>query len=224
MEDITLIKFKNVSAKSDRKSGILRNVSFSINRGESVVFFSVGKDVSKESGIKNIITGEKNYIFGKVRLNGEVRSLYNLPNFLNANSTGKRNIYSKYNSQSENRANIEIVEEEIIRFSELGDKINDPIKTYSENMKAQLAMAIGLYIDCDILVANSTISMNDEAYEEKCRKKISDFTTKGGVFLLFSNSISTAKKFCKRGIVIRNGRIIADDDIGVIFKMFGIVK
>ena len=92
--------------------------------------------------------------------------------------------------------------------------INQPVRTYSSGMKARLGFAVNVSINPEILIIDEALSVGDVAFRKKCVKKVDEIMTKEEVTLLFvTHSISMAKEFCKRGIVLRKGRVVLDSDI-----------
>ena len=109
---------------------------------------------------------------------------------------------------------IEEVEEDIVEFAEIGEYIDQPLRTYSSGMKARLGFAINVCIRPDILIVDEALSVGDSKFQKKCvdriKKMIKDY---GTTLLLVTHSTATAKQFCDRGIVLRSGRVLYDGDI-----------
>ena len=103
---------------------------------------------------------------------------------------------------------------DIIEFAEIGDYIEQPLRTFSSGMKARLGFAINANINPEILIVDEALSVGDVEFKEKCLKKVSSLIDEKDVTLLFvTHSTATALEFCSRGIVMRKGKKIFDGDI-----------
>ena len=106
------------------------------------------------------------------------------------------------------------LEQIIIDFADLGEYIDQPIRTYSSGMKARLGFAINANVKPEILIVDEALSVGDRDFREKCTKKIDEILSSEGVtFLLVTHSTGTAKRMCKRGIVLQNGTMVFDGTI-----------
>ena len=103
-------------------------------------------------------------------------------------------------------------EPEIVAFSELGSYIDMPIRTYSSGMKSKLGFSINANIRPDIIIVDEALSVGDKDFRAKCRKRIAEILESGVTFLFVTHSTAEAKRFCKRGLVIREGQLIFEGD------------
>ena len=186
----------------------LDNVSFEIKKGESVAFF--GKNGAGKSTLLKIITGVTYPSDGIVRVNGRIGALLELTAGFDVELTGRENIYFRGDILGIKRAEMKQMEAEIVRFADLGDYIDQPVRTYSSGMRARLGFAINININPDILIVDEALSVGDREFREKCRNIISAKIEQGVTFLFVTHSILDAKKFCKRGIVMKNGHLVFD--------------
>lgn len=229
-EDILAVQFKNVSKKyklfkneKDRFMSFfnnrnnyktkksLNNISFDIKKGEAVAFF--GRNGAGKSTLLKIITGVTYPSNGIVRVNGRVGALLELTAGFDAELTGRENIYFRGDILGIKRNEMKKREIDIIKFADLGDYIDQPVRTYSSGMKARLGFAINININPDVLIVDEALSVGDKEFREKCRRTISDKINQGVTFLFVTHSILDAKKFCKRGIVMKNGHLVFDGEI-----------
>lgn len=188
------------------------NVSFNIDRGESVAIF--GRNGAGKSTILKMVTGVVHPTSGIVRVNGRVSAMLELMAGFNGELTGRENIYLRGELQGIKNSEIKAMEKDIIEFAELGEYIDQPVKTYSSGMKSRLGFAVNINIKPEILIADEALSVGDASFSMKCNKKIKEMVGDGGTtFLFVTHSAAAAKQFCKRGIVLRNGRIVFDGDI-----------
>lgn len=230
MNDI-VIEFKNVTKiyklfKNDKKRllGLLfkkvahkekkavNNVSFTINRGEAVALF--GKNGAGKSTILKMITGVTFPTTGEILVNGRVSALLELSSGFDPEFTGRENIYLKGQLLGLKNKEIQEVEEEIINFAQLGDYIDQPLRTYSSGMKARLGFSINVNIKPEILIVDEALSVGDEEFKNKCIKKINSIMQDEEVTLLFvTHATGVAREFCSRGILMQDGKLTFDGEI-----------
>lgn len=226
-----MIEFKNVSKvyklfKNDKQRLLsvfskrvpykekyaVSDANFSIQKGEAVALF--GKNGAGKSTILKMITGVTFPTGGEVIVNGRVSALLELTSGFDPEFTGRENIYLKGQLIGLRDKEISTLEKIIIDFAEVGDYIDQPVRTYSSGMKARLGFAINVNINPEILIVDEALSVGDVSFKNKCLEKVNEVIEKDNVTLLFvTHATSTAKEFCKRGIVMKNGKIIYDKDI-----------
>ena len=231
MDEEIVIKFENVTKnyklyKNDKKRllGIIfkkvsykekkavDNVSFNIKKGECVALF--GKNGAGKSTILKMITGVTFPSAGNLEVKGRVSALLELTSGFDAEFTGRENIYLKGQILGVKDQEIKELESEIVEFADLGEYIDQPVRTYSSGMKARLGFAINANIKPEILIIDEALSVGDESFKRKCVKKVNEMTKGKNVTLLFvTHSANTAKDFCTRGIVMKKGKAIFDGDI-----------
>ncbi len=203
------IFFKKIKYK---KKKAVNEVSFQIERGESVALF--GKNGAGKSTVLKMITGVTFPTEGEITVNGRVSALLELTSGFDLEFTGRQNIYLKGHILGLKDAEIEKLEETIIEFSELGDYIDQPVRTYSSGMKSRLGFAINVNIKPEILIVDEALSVGDAAFKNKCQKKINELINGENVTLLFvTHQTNTAEEFCKRGIVMKDGKMIFDGEV-----------
>lgn len=188
------------------------NVSFQIKRGESVAL--LGKNGAGKSTILKMITGVAFSTSGEINVNGRVSALLELTSGFDPEFTGRENIYLKGQILGLDDDEIRKMEPTIIDFAELEEYIDQPVRTYSSGMKARLGFSVNVNIEPEILIVDEALSVGDEAFKKKCMKKINEIIEKDNVTLLFvTHATGVAKEFCKRGIVMKQGKIVCDTDI-----------
>jgi teichoic acid transport system ATP-binding protein len=190
----------------------VNDVSFSIGKGESVAIF--GRNGAGKSTILKMITEVSYPTSGDISVKGRVSALLELTSGFDPEFTGRENIYLKGSILGLTQREIAEIEHEIIEFSEIEEYIDQPVRTYSSGMKARLGFSINVNIRPEILIIDEALSVGDESFKNKCVEKVNNIIEKDDVTLLFvTHSINVAKSFCKRGIVMKNGRIIYDGPI-----------
>lgn len=208
--------FKNVKYKEKRA---VDDVSFEIKRGESVAIF--GKNGAGKSTILKIITGVTFPTTGEVEVNGRVSALLELTSGFDPEFTGRENIYLKGQILGIKDSEIKKMEKEIVDFAELEEYIDQPVRTYSSGMKARLGFSINVNIKPEILIVDEALSVGDEAFRRKCTKKVNEIIQKEDVTLLFvTHATGVAKDFCKRGMVMKNGKVTFDGEIQDAIKKY----
>lgn len=190
----------------------VQDITFSVDKGESVAIF--GRNGAGKSTILKMITGVSYPTYGSIRVKGRVGALLELTSGFDPEFSGRENIYLKGQLTGMTDREIEAVEDEIVEFAEVGEYIDQPLRTYSSGMKARLGFAINVCIKPDILIVDEALSVGDKKFSAKCLDRVKELIEKEGITLLFvTHATATAKKFCKRGIVLRAGRILYDGDI-----------
>lgn len=188
------------------------DVTFSINQGESVALF--GKNGAGKSTILKMITGVTYPTEGDIFVEGRVSALLELSAGFDADLTGRENIYLKGQLLGLRDKEIKALEEEIIDFAAVDEYIDQPVRTYSSGMKARLGFAVNVSINPEILIVDEALSVGDADFREKCVKKVNEIIEKDHVTLLFvTHATATAKEFCRRGIVMKKGKVVYDNDV-----------
>ena len=227
----TVIEFKNVTKtyklfKSDRqrfksifsrkasykKKVAVNNLSFKIEKGESVALFR--KNGAGKSTILKMITGVAYPTSGEITVNGRVSALLELTAGFDPEFTGRENIYFRGQLFGMSNAEIKELEPEIVDFADLNDYIDQPVRTYSSGMKARLGFAINVSIKPEILIVDEALSVGDSEFKKKCLEKINQIVGEKDVtFLFVTHSAGVAQSFCKRGMVMRQGKLLFDSNI-----------
>ena len=203
------IFFKKIPYK---KKLAVNNVSFQVKKGEAVALF--GKNGAGKSTILKMITGVTYPTEGEILVDGRVSALLELTTGFDPELTGRENIYLKGQLCGLKDKEIRELEDEIVEFAEVDEYIDQPVRTYSSGMKARLGFAINVNIKPEILIVDEALSVGDASFRDKCLKKVNSIIEKDNVTLLFvTHSTSVAKQFCKRGIVMIQGKLVFDDDI-----------
>lgn len=188
------------------------NVTFHIDKGESVAIF--GKNGAGKSTALKMITGITFPTKGNIKVNGTVGALLELSAGFDPEFTGRENIYLKGQIIGLRNEEIKAIEQDIVDFAELGDYIDQPVRTYSSGMKARLGFSVNVNIDPEILIVDEALSVGDEDFKRKCETKVNELIEQKNVTLLFvTHAVTTAADFCKRGLVMKNGKLLFDGEI-----------
>lgn len=182
----------------------LKNVDFTAYKGEVVGF--VGINGSGKSTLSNIIAGIVPQTSGEVKVNGET-SLIAVAAGLKADLTGRDNIEMKLLMLGFNKKEIKELEPDIIEFSELGDFIDQPVKSYSSGMRSRLGFSISVNVDPEILIIDEALSVGDKAFAEKSLAKMNEFKEEGKTMIFVSHSIGQMKRFCTKILWLEFGQV-----------------
>lgn len=181
----------------------LNNVSFEVKKGETIGI--IGTNGSGKSTILKIITGVLNPTSGDVMIDGRISALLELGAGFNMEYTGIENVYLNGMMMGFTREEMDARLEEILRFADIGDFVNQPCKTYSSGMFVRLAFAVAINIDPEILIVDEALSVGDVFFQAKCYKKFEDFKDQGKTIIFVSHDISSVAKYCDRVILLNKG-------------------
>lgn len=238
MDNKVVIEFKNVTKryklyKNDKQRLFavfskrvkykeklaVNDVSFQIHQGESVAF--LGKNGAGKSTILKMMTEVAFPTSGEIMIDGRVSALLELSSGFDMEMTGRDNIYLKGQLYGLKNSEIAELEDTIVEFAELDEYIDQPVRTYSSGMRARLGFAVSINIRPEILIVDEALSVGDKEFRKKCRQKVNEIIEKNNVTLVFvTHSISMAKEFCKRGIVMKKGKLVYDSDIDDAIKFY----
>lgn len=188
----------------------LRDVSFGVDKGEIVGI--VGRNGSGKSTILKILTGVLAPTSGNVSIEGKVSALLELGAGFNMEYTGMKNIYLNATMMHLSKAEIEQKIPDILKFADIGDYINQPVKTYSSGMFVRLAFAVAINVDPDVLIVDEALAVGDTRFQLKCMDKFTEFVTAGKTILFVSHDVNSIKRFCNRAIWLNQGALIMDGD------------
>src|SRR5581483_10894769 len=186
----------------------VRDVSFDVRKGETVGI--VGRNGSGKSTLLQMICGTLNPTCGTVAVNGRVAALLELGAGFNPEFTGRESVRLSglLYGLSEQELNARF--DAILDFAEIGDFIDQPIKTYSSGMYVRLAFAVAINVSPDVLVVDEALSVGDEAFQRKCFARIDAIRDAGATILFVSHATSTVMELCDRAILLDEGEMIAD--------------
>ena len=186
----------------------LEKVSFSVKKGERVAV--MGRNGAGKSTLMKVIAGVLKPTEGSVQRYGNVVPLLELGAGFDMQYSGAENImlygamlgYSKEFTQAKY--------DEIVKFADLGDFINVPVKNYSSGMRARLGFAIATVVEPDILILDEVLSVGDAAFKKKSEKKIMSMFDKGTTVIFVSHNEAQVKSLCNRGILLDKGKIVLE--------------
>ncbi len=195
--------FKNI--KPEETFAALKDVSFSVEQGET--FGIIGNNGSGKSSLLKIIAGITKPTYGKVKSNGKISALIELGAGFHPEITGRENVYINGIMLGLAKKEIQQKFDEIVRFAELEEFINAPVKTYSSGMFMRLGFSIAVNVNPEILLIDEVLAVGDEAFAHKCIDKMLDFKRRKKTILLVTHALSMVETFCDRALWLKNGRI-----------------
>lgn len=191
------------SVSYHREFWALKNVSFTVTRGETVGI--IGRNGSGKSTLLQMICGTLTPTNGHVETTGRVAALLELGAGFNPEFTGRENIYMNGTTLGLSRQEIEARFEDIVAFADIGEFVEQPVKHYSSGMYARLAFAVAINVDPHILVVDEALSVGDEPFQRKCFSRINEMKAKGCTILFVSHSGSAIINLCDRAILLDRG-------------------
>jgi len=190
-----------------REFWALNNISFDVKKGETVGI--IGRNGSGKSTLLQMICGTLNPTTGKIVVEGRVAALLELGSGFNPEFTGKENVYLSASVLGLTKKEIDERYKKILDFADIGDFINQDIKTYSSGMLVRLAFAVIAHVDADILVIDEALAVGDAFFTQKCMRFLRNFMLNGTV-LFVSHDTASVKNLCNRAIWLEKGSIIQE--------------
>lgn len=184
----------------------LKDVSFEIHRGESVGI--IGRNGSGKSTLLQIIAGTLQSTAGSTNTTGRIAALLELGSGFNPDFTGQENIYLNGAVLGLTSRQIEQKYSTILEFADIGDFINQPVKTYSSGMTMRLAFAVQVAVEPDILIVDEALGVGDEAFQHKCYARLKDLKAKGTTLLFVSHDAGTVINICDRALLLDKGALV----------------
>lgn len=185
----------------------LRDVDFAVRRGETIGI--IGRNGSGKSTLLQVIAGTLSPNRGTVEVNGRVAALLELGSGFNHDFTGRENVYLNGAILGLSEAEMSARFESIAAFADIGDFIDQPVKTYSSGMVLRLAFAVVAHVDADILIVDEALAVGDAFFVQKCMRWIREFKERGTVLFVTHNAADVVA-LCDRAIWMRDGKIALD--------------
>ena len=187
---------------------VLKGISFSIKPGEVVGL--MGHNGCGKSTTLKLLTGIMYPDSGKIEIKGRISSLLELGAGFHPDLSGLENIYINASIFGLKKKEIDARLENIISFSELGEFINNPVRTYSSGMYMRLAFSVAINVNADVLLIDEILAVGDVNFQAKCFDKLMEIKNKGTTIVIVSHSTGQIEKFCSRAIWLNDGMIQKD--------------
>ncbi len=189
---------------------VLKNINIDIKKGETVAL--IGTNGSGKSTLLKLMTKIIYPNEGTIETSGKLTSLLELGAGFHPDFTGRENIYFNAAIFGLNKNEIDKRIDEIIEFSELGEFIDNPIRTYSSGMYMRLAFSIAINVDAEILLIDEILAVGDQHFQDKCFAKLEELKNSDKTIVIVSHSLDVVKKLCNRAIWIYKGEFKLDGD------------
>ena len=197
---------------------ILNDINLEIKKGETVAL--IGINGSGKSTLLKLMTKIIYPNKGKVETNGKLTSLLELGAGFHPDFTGRENIYFNASIFGLTKKEIDKRVNAIIEFSELGDLIDSPVRTYSSGQYMRLAFSVAINVDAEILLIDEILAVGDQHFQEKCFNKLEELAASEMTIVIVSHSLESLKKLCKRAIWIHEGKIAMDGDCSKVVEEY----
>lgn len=183
----------------------LRNVSFQVPKGAT--FCIIGENGSGKSTLLQMVAGILAPTSGQMRVNGRVSALLELGSGFNPEFSGRDNVYLNASILGFSTKEIDRRYQEIADFAEIGDFIDQPVKTYSSGMIVRLAFAVAIHVDPDILLVDEALAVGDIYFRQRCMRKVHELRSRGITILFVSHAIGDVKAIGDLTMWLDNGRV-----------------
>lgn len=189
-----------------REFWALKDVSFEVKKGETVGI--IGRNGSGKSTLLQMICGTLSPTSGNIQTHGRISALLELGSGFNPEFTGRENVYMNASVLGLSKDEIDTRYEDIAAFADIGDFIEQPVKTYSSGMAVRLAFAVAISVDPDILIVDEALSVGDELFQRKCFSRIEVIKNNGASILFVSHSASMVNQLCDEAIFLDYGELL----------------
>ena len=196
----------------------LKDVSFTVNKGDRIAI--IGYNGAGKSTILKVIAGVLKPTEGRVITRGKVAPLLELGAGFDPQYTGAENIYLYGAVLGYKKEFIDEKYDKIVKFSELQDFIDVPVKNYSSGMKARLGFSIATVVEPEILILDEVLSVGDAKFRKKSLKRIDKMMDKGVTVLFVSHSAAQIRRVCNKAVVLDHGRVVFEGGVEEAITMF----
>jgi len=199
--------FGQPQKKYYREFWALENIDFEVRKGEAVGI--IGRNGSGKSTLLQIITGTLTPTTGNVRTTGRIAALLELGSGFDPDFTGRENVYLNGALLGLTREQIDERFEAIALFADIGEHIEQPVKTYSSGMSVRLAFAVQVQVEPDILIIDEALAVGDALFQKRCFERIEQLVSKGTTLLFVSHDQESVRTITNRALLLKYGRSIA---------------
>lgn len=198
-------RFVNPSRNKYEEVQVLKGISFDVKKGEAIGI--IGKNGCGKSTTLKLLTRILYPDAGEIKIKGRVSSLIELGAGFHPDMSGRENIYTNASIFGIKKKEVDRRLEDIIRFSELEEFIDHPVRTYSSGMYMRLAFAVAINVDADVLLIDEILAVGDSAFQKKCFEKLKEIKANGTTIVIVSHSMDQMYRICDRLIWIEKGMI-----------------
>jgi ABC-type polysaccharide/polyol phosphate transport system ATPase subunit len=188
----------------------LKDVSFRVKEGEALGV--IGRNGSGKSTLLQVLCGVLRLTTGQVTVNGRISALLELGAGFHPEFKGRDNVYMNGAIMGLSHKEMDARFQAIADFAEIGDFMEQPMKTYSSGMSIRLAFACAVNIAPDILIVDEALAVGDAYFQQKCKQKILEFRDNGGTMLIASHDMETVRRLCDSVILLDKGTLVENGD------------
>ncbi len=196
----------------------LNDVSFTVKKGETVGI--IGRNGSGKSTLLQIICGTLAPTTGSVEINGRVAALLELGSGFNPEFTGRENVYMNASILGLSQEEIDARFDDIVNFADIGEFIEQPVKTYSSGMYVRLAFAVIIHVDAEILIIDEALAVGDAFFTQKCMMKIKKLMESGITLLFVSHDSNSVKSLCSSAVLLDHGVVTSEGDTNKVVEAY----
>jgi ABC-type polysaccharide/polyol phosphate transport system ATPase subunit len=196
----------------------LNKINLEVKKGE--VLGVIGRNGSGKSTMLRVIAGIYRADQGEVKVSGRTSLLAGVNVGFNQNLTGRENVHLYGSILGHSKEDLDEMMADILDFSEIGDFIDQPLRTYSSGMKARLGIAIASAVEPEVLLIDEVLGVGDPQFREKSKKRILDLVTNTGTVVMVSHSFSLMTEICNRVLLIDNGKVAAIGDASEVISAY----
>lgn len=184
----------------------LKDISLEVTKGETVGI--IGQNGSGKSTLLQVIAGTLTPTTGEVYVSGRVSALLELGSGFNPEFTGRQNVFFNGQILGLSRTEIEAKFDEIVSFAEIGEFMEQPVKTYSSGMFVRLAFAVAINVNPEILIVDEALAVGDGVFVHRCMAKIREFQDRGGTILYVSHDVGAVSRLCTKALWMNQGIVV----------------
>ncbi len=214
---LNLLKWQRI-IQAEKEFWALQEVSFDVPRGTTLGI--IGSNGSGKSTLLKLMAGIHRPTSGGLKTNGRISALIELGAGFHPEFTGQENIFINGIILGLSRKQIYQKLDDIIRFSELEEFIDNPVKTYSSGMYMRLAFAIAVAVDPDILLIDEILAVGDASFQRKCQNRLNAFKADGKTIVLVTHDLGALERHCDRVLWLDHGKLQAYGDVQSVVRMY----
>jgi ABC-type polysaccharide/polyol phosphate transport system ATPase subunit len=196
----------------------LRDVSFSVRPGEGVAL--LGGNGAGKSTMLSLVAGLAQPDVGTIEVNGRVVALLELGSGFHPDLTGAENIKTNAALLGYTEAQLRDAFESIIEFAEIGEFIDEPLRSYSSGMVLRVAFSVAVHVEAEVMIVDEVLAVGDKSFQQKCFDRIRELRHAGRTFFCVSHHRSMVEELCERAIWLDHGSVVMDGDLTAVFDAY----
>lgn len=208
LKQFVLPRLRRIAGKANKQYysefWAVKDISFEVKKGETIGI--IGRNGAGKSTVLQILCGTLTPTSGSVEINGRVAALLELGAGFNAEFTGRENVYLNASVLGLSREDIDARFDDIAAFADIGEFIEQPVKTYSSGMYVRLAFSVIAHVDADILIIDEALAVGDVFFQQKCMRYLRALQQNGGTVIFVSHDTSAVVNLCNRAILLSRSK------------------